>query len=93
MGGSSPLWSNILSHIIMAIDLENEPGVSGNQNLFIGTGWTCDISTFLRSILTSGIAVAAGAIGGALSSSNNYPDEVFSCAAIDIISLHGYFLE
>ncbi|KAK4455250.1 hypothetical protein QBC34DRAFT_66456 [Podospora aff. communis PSN243] len=80
-----------LNHIIMAINLENEPGVGGNHGLVTGTGWTCDISTFLRSILPERIAVATGAIGGALSGSNNYPDEVFSCAAIDIISLHGYY--
>jgi hypothetical protein len=83
-------WSQ-LSEVILAIDLQNEPGVAGNQNSVTGTGWTCDVSSFLRSILVSGIGVATGAIGGALSGNNNYPDEVFSCAAVDIISLHGYY--
>ena len=83
-------WAQ-LSEVILAIDLQNEPGVGGNQNLVTGTGWACDVSSFLRSILVSGIGVATGAIGGALSGNNNYPDEVFSCAAVDIISLHGYY--
>lgn len=87
-GGRS--WGQ-LSEVIMAINLENEPGVGGRQDLVIGTGWICDVSTFLRGILVSGIGIATGAIGGALSGSNNFPDEVFSCAAVDIISLHGYF--
>jgi len=87
-GGRS--WGQ-LSEVIMAINLENEPGVGMRQDLVIGTGWICDISTFLRSILVSRIGIATGAIGGGLSGSNNFPDEVFSCSAVDIISLHGYF--
>jgi mannan endo-1,4-beta-mannosidase len=82
------LWAQ-LSEAILAIDLENEPGVGGRQDYVIGTGWTCDVSRFLRGILSGGIGVATGAIGGALSGSNNFPDEVFSCDAVDIISLHG----
>ncbi len=87
-GGRS--WSQ-LSEVILAIDLQNEPGVGGHQNSVTGTGWTCDVSSFLRGFLVSGIGVATGAIGGALSGNNNYPDEVLSCAAVDIISLHGYY--
>ncbi|KAM7202711.1 hypothetical protein V8F33_002637 [Rhypophila sp. PSN 637] len=83
-------WSQ-LSEVLFGIDLQNEPGVGNQQDKLIGTGWVCDISTHLRSLLAPGIAVATGGIGGGLNGSNNFPDEVFSCPAVDIISLHGYF--
>lgn len=88
--GGKP-WAQ-LSQVIMAIDLENEPGVGGHDSYVTGTGWICDISTYLKNTVgLSGIGVATGAIGGALGGSNNFPSEVFSCSALDIISIHGYF--
>ncbi|KAM7214828.1 Glycoside hydrolase superfamily [Rhypophila decipiens] len=83
-------WSQ-LREVLFGIDLQNEPGVGNRSDLVIGTGWICDISTHLRSLLAPEIAVATGGIGGGLDRSNNFPDEVFSCPAVDIISLHGYF--
>lgn len=83
-----------LNEVILAIDLENEPGVAhGNYPL---GGWICDISTHLKnSVGLKSIGVATGAIGGSnggdASSGPNWPDEIFQCGAIDIISIHGYF--
>jgi hypothetical protein len=88
-GGRS--WSS-LSEVILAIDLENEPGVAGNQGAVYGTGWICDIATHLKnSVRLQGIGVATGAIGGAEDGGQNWHDEVFQCGAIDIVSIHGYY--
>ncbi|KAK9240820.1 hypothetical protein V1525DRAFT_139772 [Lipomyces kononenkoae] len=94
--GGKP-WSQ-LSEIILAIDLQNEPGVS-KPSVVTGTGWICDIATYLKQTIgLEGIAVATGGIGGADSgdappalSGPNWPADVFQCGAIDIISLHGYY--
>ncbi|MCJ1399590.1 hypothetical protein MMC11_002792 [Xylographa trunciseda] len=91
-------WSQ-LSEIILSIDLENEPGVA-NPTYPLG-GWICDIASYLKNnVGLQGIGVSTGGIGGSDSgdvppatSGQNWPDEVFTCAAIDIISLHGYYKE
>jgi hypothetical protein len=96
--GGKP-WSQ-LSEVILAIDLQNEPGVS-KPSVVTGTGWICDIATYLKQTVgLQGIAVATGAIGGSDSgdappatSGQNWPAEVFQCSSVDIISLHGYYAQ
>lgn len=90
-------WAQ-LSQVILAIDLENEPLVDDQASLF--GDWICDIATYLKSaaINLQDVAVATGGIRGAdfsdkppATTGQNWPDDVFLCPAIDIISFHGYF--
>ncbi|KAH8901696.1 hypothetical protein GQ53DRAFT_740463 [Thozetella sp. PMI_491] len=88
-----------LSDVIFAIDLENEPLVSDQTTSF--TDWICDMATYLRSSavgLSSNIGISSGGLRGAdysdrppATSGQNWPQEAFDCAALDIIAFHGYF--
>ncbi|KAI4908549.1 hypothetical protein J4E85_011717, partial [Alternaria conjuncta] len=87
-------WST-LSEVILGVDLQNQP-FSGISPIPSGESWLCDIATHLKysiNLDASNIAVISGGVSGAqsISGTENFPDSVFDCKAIDVIGIHGYF--
>ncbi|KAI4605925.1 hypothetical protein J4E83_010351 [Alternaria metachromatica] len=86
-------WST-LSEVILGVDLQNQP-FSGISPIPSGESWLCDIASYLKysiNLDASNIAVISGGVSGAqsISGTENFPDSVFDCGAIDVIGIHGY---
>ncbi|KAG9185546.1 hypothetical protein G6011_06877 [Alternaria panax] len=87
-------WGD-LSEVILGVDLQNQP-FSGISPIPSGEGWLCDIAAHLKfgvGLDASEIAVISGGVSGpqSVDGSENFPDSVFECGAIDVIGIHGYF--
>ncbi|KAL1792293.1 hypothetical protein ACET3X_008800 [Alternaria dauci] len=87
-------WGS-LSEVILGVDLQNQP-FSGISPIPSGESWLCDIASFLKfsvGLEDAGIAVISGGVSGpqSVAGTENFPDSVFECSAIDVIGIHGYF--
>jgi hypothetical protein len=84
-----------LSEVILGVDLQNQP-FSGISPIPSGESWLCDIASYLKFSIgldAAGIAVISGGVSGpqSIDGTENFPDSVFECKAIDVIGIHGYF--
>ncbi|KAL1606742.1 hypothetical protein SLS60_004149 [Paraconiothyrium brasiliense] len=89
-------WSE-LSEVILGVDVQNEPW-SGIWPIPAGESWLCEIATHLKDGLGLGdnnIAVITGGISGpqTVDGTQNFPESAWTCPAVDVIGIHGYFAQ
>lgn len=79
------------------VDIQHQP-FSGIWPIPAGESWLCDMATHLKfkvGLDSSNIAVISGGVSGlqSLGGTENFPDSVFDCPAIDVIGIHGRFAQ